>query len=1178
MSDYKDIIRNPETLNWFKAAMGMNITRDCLLDIVKELSQTCYDNIRREIKQQHGVLERDVCNQCHTPNVLPCDRTNKTCTIIRGICAFHEIHKPRNCPNNNLCNEMCKQIVKQHRFRSQQNPHSFKGPTWINTDASKWCSEPWHISKCFISKDGYKGANQAESTDFNGIVNVLYNCEYFQTYFNDDLTQQENVCTKARDVGRAVRHTSTMAMTRQDSDRAIDTLVSLLQNLKHVDHQAASGTAVDTLTQLKNGTLAITDEDIASTFEHFKETLTGDIKEVLEKEKDTLVRAMGDALKTIGENITEAIIDAGDGQLAKINRKGDEVLNELDNVVSAVKLLIPSTTPDPHKLKHPRVTGDETTPSTVEMNSTLSKIQAWLIEQYQAMCVAPVSMLDTDIDVPLKRIYVTPSIKELKRVQKDRNDVNHTDQSSPFSNDVKSYNGLLLRDGKPVNTIYIQGNPGCGKTTFSNKLVLDWCKAQSTKVTSKKEARIATSTTQSSKQTAFDDLDTLRDYTFLFFVSLRDYSGYMCNVTQMIEDAIKSKKLTWDDRVWEHKCLVLTDAADEWFHTEIPFPPPSDSTCICRKDRTMPMYLQRTNITNIITARPWKLAGLKISDTLTRTFEISGVLDYKTLSKNVFRVLAEKDGTSKKDLQAKSTDFFNEINTQNYKHLISVPAMCVQLVHQFYVGRLTTGSLCALYINMLDMHIARGLHKLQIEEFNTGEKSCGDISDILRTETAEYVQANLSLVYSASELAFKTLTDTNKQSSVVFRENKITQYITKTELDYLLQTGIITRKKSLAICPGKNVSYMFVHKTIQEFLTSLYIALNQTELEAIMHTIQMAYCDSTSILDIDQLFIFTCGICPPAAERMSKHISDVITYDIESQLHNSPGEVCFELCNQAQNIVLDGIIEGTANEHACFHLNFSHARRYSLWPLSLVKTLIDMNISNIVSIDTECIYSLEEKLKEFPLQEIISQSRETLSYMSLNVDAHVDLHGVKLKYLSCGRDINITSIDCNNMVGCSLDNGTPLTERVLFKSMSTTGENIIFLVISNCANIELFCEALQNLRHLQRLELMNTQLDDAQLHDYFPVSIRLVRYCRTRVSGRVIKSMVEWSKSRDVFVTCELVQHVLYKIDLSEDYEYIFDWIKQQDGIDFHGPSGLARSPGYTSISWSKRLNLEVNN
>ncbi|KAH3726813.1 hypothetical protein DPMN_052683 [Dreissena polymorpha] len=64
-----------------------------------------------------------------------------------------------------------------------------------------------------------------------------------------------------------------MSMTSQNSDRAIDTLVALLQSLKHVDHQAASKAAVDKLTQLKNGTLAITTEDVATTLKNFKENL-----------------------------------------------------------------------------------------------------------------------------------------------------------------------------------------------------------------------------------------------------------------------------------------------------------------------------------------------------------------------------------------------------------------------------------------------------------------------------------------------------------------------------------------------------------------------------------------------------------------------------------------------------------------------------------------------------------------------------------------------------------------------------------------------------------------------------------------------------------------------------------------------------------------------------------------
>ncbi|KAH3791801.1 hypothetical protein DPMN_145291 [Dreissena polymorpha] len=260
---------------------------------------------------------------------------------------------------------------------------------------------------------------------------------------------------------------------------------------------------------------------------------------------------------------------------------------------------------------------------------------------------------------------------------------------------LSCYKDLLHRDGNHVNTIYIQGNPGCGKTTFSTKIVLDWREAHSETIASaKKEITKSASTSEgTSKPTHFGDLDTLREYTFLFFVSLRDYSGSMCNFSKMVEDAIQRNKLSWNDSFWQRKCIVLTDAANEWHHPEIIFPPPFYSECNCLKDRSMPLYLQRTNITNIITARPWKLANLSMSNTLTRMFEISGVINHKTLAENVINVLAEMEGISKNDIQCKCIDFLDKVMSQNLHHLITVPAVCVQLAHQFYVGRLMEGSL-----------------------------------------------------------------------------------------------------------------------------------------------------------------------------------------------------------------------------------------------------------------------------------------------------------------------------------------------------------------------------------------------------------------------------------------------------------------------------------------------------
>ncbi|XP_052269148.1 uncharacterized protein LOC127870745 isoform X2 [Dreissena polymorpha] len=475
MADYKDILRKPETQNWLKVAICLNSTRDCLLVIAKGIALAYYDDIRKAIKQNNGIPENAVCSQCNTPNVVAFAPKNKCCN--RGKCHFHDIHKPRNCPINNLCHEIRRHILKQHRFSK---------PTWINTDASKWCTDPWHIAKCYLPKDGYSDVNQAEDTDFNGIVNVIYNCIFYQTYFNDDLTHKKNVCTKARDVGRKFRHAPTLSMTSRDSDTAIDTLVSLLKSIKHADHQAASLTTVDKLTQLKNGTISITDQDIATTFEHYKDT-----SPTVETRHWTLTSCcfLRFYCCLTGEDYKALVI----------------------NEVTAVDIL-------------------------PERKSTLTKVQEWLIQHYKDTCVTPVSMLDADIDGDLSRIYVPPSIEELRRGQRDMNVWSDALCTTKVGTYLSSYKELLHRDGKEVNTIYIQGDTGCGKTTFCKKLALDWCKAHS-----KTTSNVNTSETAPT-ETTFGDIDTLRDYTFLFFVSLSEFSEATCNISQMVEDEVEVDK------------------------------------------------------------------------------------------------------------------------------------------------------------------------------------------------------------------------------------------------------------------------------------------------------------------------------------------------------------------------------------------------------------------------------------------------------------------------------------------------------------------------------------------------------------------------------------------------------------------------------------------------------------
>ncbi|XP_052244933.1 uncharacterized protein LOC127854041 isoform X2 [Dreissena polymorpha] len=866
----------------------------------------------------------------------------------------------------------------------------------------------------------------------------------------------------AREIGKAVRHSTVMKVTDVELLDYFTTLSDLLNDSCYLIGDSDAQKAVKKLEELKKDTLLLTTAEMICLLEAVDATLKKRLKDVV----DT-------SLNELRDNTALCI---------------DEIKDYID-------------------------TWKQSTETSYK--KSCEKIQAWLIEQYRAMCVVPVSMLDPDIDVPLERIYVPPSIKALKRGQGDIHGGSEMDKSLTMESKVNCYKELLHRDGNPVNTIYIQGDPGCGKTTFSTKLVLDWCNAHSENCTnSEKEIAIKASTNEETSQLVpFSDLGTLRDYAFLFFVSLRDYSGSMCNVSQMIEDAIKSNKLAWDDSVWEHKCIVLTDAADEWYHPDLSFPPPQDCACRCGKDRSMPLYLQRKNITNIITARPWKFANRRMSDSLTRMFQISGVAKYQTLARNVINVLAEKDGISQKAQQSKCNDFLEKLKNKNVINLMTIPAICVQLVHQFYVGRLMEDSLCAIYMNMLDMHIAKGLQKLQIKDFDTEEICVKEIEHIFGTGKNKYMSANGSLVRSASALAFKTLTDSSKESSLVFAKNTITNHMTKTQLKYLLQTGVITKKKSLALSPQKNIPYMFVHKTIQEFLASMHIAINQMGIEDIMSAIQSAYCDGKSIMDIGQLFIFTCGMCGPAAERMSKHMMDVITSDMESKLLSISDQEMnlFSTHYLAQTILLGGFIERLANKQPCLQLTLTHIAlddlRIPTKEIDALNTLIDMNISNITSMDVQFHYNSQQELALNRVQEIISQSRESLSYLRLPLvgwiqsDLQFDLQGLKLKSLSCHGGTVLSNLDCTYMRSCCILSPTPLSERRILQSMSITGKNITHLEL----DIDRLCP---NLPSLHTLIISKTNLAVTLLY-YLPESIRKVVYRASDVSAQDVKSMVE---------------------------------------------------------------------
>ncbi|KAH3718351.1 hypothetical protein DPMN_061154 [Dreissena polymorpha] len=83
----------------------------------------------------------------------------------------------------------------------------------------------------------------------------------------------------------------------------------------------------------------------------------------------------------------------------------------------------------------------------------------------------PVSPLREGRDKPIGDVFVQPKLSHVT-IEKDGS-------RTKTENVVHQCKDLLYKDGKLNSRVFIQGNPGMGKTTFLTELALDWCDAVS---------------------------------------------------------------------------------------------------------------------------------------------------------------------------------------------------------------------------------------------------------------------------------------------------------------------------------------------------------------------------------------------------------------------------------------------------------------------------------------------------------------------------------------------------------------------------------------------------------------------------------------------------------------------------------------------------------------------------
>ncbi|KAH3806471.1 hypothetical protein DPMN_134791 [Dreissena polymorpha] len=673
-------------------------------------------------------------------------------------------------------------------------------------------------------------------------------------------------------------------------------------------------------------------------------------------------------------------------------------------------------------------------------------------------------MLHEGIDRSLTDVHVHPKVFELKRqYPREQTDGQKGTLKGQYS--VLNYRDIFTKEGTPSQHIYLQGEPGTGKSTFCTQLLSDWCAAHSPVYPDNKQSNESITEVQGTvNKQPFSDLNILRKYRFLFYVSLRDMRGSECNISRMITNQLG---VTLDQHFRQDECLIVSDAADEWTH-----PPPGSASCQCTNNREFPSENVVGKITFFTTCRPWKLANVRISDTSTRTFEIAGVLDTTLLIEKVFRVC----GRTKTD----EIRFVDCISERNFTQLVEIPVILMQLIIQWISGYTLSDSRCAIYVNLIDMHLGRALKKHNLQSFDREKSVCLPLPDPMQDEKNVHIKANVATVTALSKLAFYTLFGINKSQAIVFPENSVIQHIGEGYLESFLHTGILTERKSLALNPPTWRSFSFQHKTVQEFLASVYLFMEShskdlnNSLDKMLAIIKETYGSKDNVLGLEQIFLFTCGLFPKAAEYLSQHIIDITAQHLMEEYEQSL-KTCdhvfrdltmFSPIKIANRLILDGFYEGKTNKNDDLQLKCTHLLNDSSKSFrSAEEQLIEKNKSNIVA------FSNADRLPDVLLNKVFKCSGDNLTYLDINgFSSHKEFdfsNLINLQFMYVGFGIVVTNIGARNLKGFFLSNVPDKTEECILKTAQRYWKNSLkYMFMSGCRNVILLEETVREMKSL----------------------------------------------------------------------------------------------------------------
>ncbi|XP_060575099.1 uncharacterized protein LOC132732643 [Ruditapes philippinarum] len=869
MASYSQKLSEKKYNNWVKAQLAVLFTKDGLEPFVchevqefrlKCLNDICYNN---------RLISGTLCSNCCTENVIKCP-TNRICSVGRGKCSYHRNaatrYNPAGCPNK-IC----------HNFSTEtQNVHRYYGPSYKNTDATQWCSNSWEIAKCFMPPDGYKDIVSAHDTDFNGIISVIINHKDFQGKIHENLGNKNNIFEQAREIGRNLRHSSTLEVEDTDLHQYFIVLQQLLSDAGYLATDMHAQHAKQKLIDLENDILVIGKDDIMKVLDNVAKATRDTITEELIKRKQEDLLSLDskshdglqqnetkidDSLKTIENQADKSVKDIEKArensvqimlQKEKVKTQSKRIREECERAVETIKEEGDKGRIDKANLAE---TLEETLYTRINDDKEKQyiddkqKFKDVLITWYNTFqSTVPLSPLTDGFDTHLVGFYVMPGMNILVNLPGGKKEKTR----------VKSLQGLFTSGSNDLKEIYLCADAGFGKTAFSKYLAITWCQAHKND--------------DNYKHFEEDVLQALSGFEFMFLVLLRD-SATECGVYDMIKQQIinnlpcKSEipKNLLNDILRNEKCLVILDGLDEWTHP--------DNDC-SRLPKIIPHRYASEKCVILTTTRSWKLGISNL-----RTCPIDRTVELVKFTKesarqfkiNVMKIL----NVSLQDdvLIQKVCRFEEEIRDHDLEDVESTPLLLLYLIC-VWIEKIPIGnSAVKLYTGIIQLILSR-TEKLYGKFHSSCETSTSNVPECFRKHI--HFCSYYTYLVNIGELAFYTLFRAKKESKLVFDKYIAEKYLTQNELKSSCLSGILSESKVKTLLNERS-KISFSHKTVQEYFSAIFISFrNTSEVQKII----FVECNCLqNILDMSKVFVFISSMNPKLMSAISSNLMPVINND-----------------------------------------------------------------------------------------------------------------------------------------------------------------------------------------------------------------------------------------------------------------------------------------------------------